>query len=102
MDYDFNNVVRITPYSIEYSLDCGENGEMERFLRCFDTADQLFYFASKLHAFDDCYELRVHAILALGIECEYTGWMPGMEFRYIECGKPSNVIFDGFFPEWDH
>ena len=102
MDYDSNNVVRVTPYSIEYSLDCGKNGEMERFLRFFDTADQLFYFASKLYAFNDCYQVEVHEILALGVKCEYLGWMPDMQFRYAECGRRYNIIYDNFFPEWDH
>lgn len=101
MDYDFNNVARITPYSIEYSLDCDENGETERFLHFFDTANQMFYFTSKLYAFDDFYEVRVHVILMDGRECKYIGWQPGMVYEYCDC-ETGEIVFSADYPEWNH
>lgn len=95
------NVVRLTPYYIEYSLDCGEDGEMERFLRCFDTKDELFYFTSKMYAFDDCYDFRVHAIVCDGVDCNYVGWVPGMRYAYRDC-ETREIVWDCSFPEWDH
>lgn len=96
-----DNVVRLTPYSVEYSLDCGENGALERFLRCFDTKNAMFRFISKLYAFDDCYELRVHSILCDGAECRYIGWQPQMKYEYIDC-ETKKVVYFGYFPEYDH
>lgn len=96
-----DNVARITPYYMEYSLDCGEHGEMERFIRFFETANSMFRHAAEMYAFDDCNPIEIHCIVMDGVDCDYVGWMPGMRFQFRNC-ETREIVFDECFPKWDH
>jgi hypothetical protein len=95
------NVVRVTPYHMGYSLDCGEHGETERFIRFFDNETALFRYAAKMYAFNDCCPCEIHWIAIDGVDYEYTGWQPGMRYQFRDC-ETKAIIFDECFPEWDH
>ena len=58
------------------------------------------FFGIHTFNFDDCYEVKVHEIVALGLKCHWVGWLPNMEFRYVD--SDGDVIYDNCFPEWDH
>lgn len=95
-----NNEMRVTPYKIDYSVEI-DNGEMDRYIRCFDSESELFHFASSLYAFDDLVPVEVHSIKSKGANCRYIGWQPGMVFTFVNT-RTGKVVYEGEFPEWDH
>lgn len=92
--------VRITPYYMVESY--WETDIPTQYINYYDTAEELFRAAAKLLAFSDCYaeDFTVDKIMCEGKECFYAGWMPGMEYRFVT--EDGEVMFDEFFPEWDH
>ena len=92
--------VRITPYYMVESY--WETDIPTQYINYYDTAEELFRAVAKFIAFNDCYgeELTIDKIMCEGKKCFYAGWMPGMEYRFVT--EDGEVMFDEFFPEWDH
>ena len=90
------NAVKVTPYSIFYKYDDGDE-----YIAYFDTKEELFYEASRYYAFDD-YDTGVEIIDILCDDkfCHYAGWRPGM--RIIFKSDENEVLWDQSYPEWDH
>jgi len=74
----------------------------ESFKHEFDTADELFYKVSYVFAFDDCEysEAEVTEIVCDGRPVRYTGWRPGMCFRYVY--EDGSLAWECWRPELDH
>ena len=79
-----------------------ETGEVV--MKYFEKGDvgALCYKASQFYAWDDCDDTyRIEEIMCDGRELIYTGWRPCMEFRFKDVAT-GEVVYDAFFPEWDH
>ena len=53
-------------------------------------------------AFDDCTNCRVICIVWHGRKVRYNGWMPGMHYVYTHTTGKKDVVYEDFFPEFDH
>lgn len=89
--------MRVTPYIVDYDK-ANAYGTMVRYMRSFDSKDDLFRFVSRMYAFAD-YGFTVYSIECYDVKCRYTGKQDGMKFTYIST-KSGNVIWEGDFPEW--
>lgn len=94
--------VRITPYYMVESF--WETDIPTQYINYYDTAEELFRAIAKFYAFSDCNsygeEFTIVEVMCEGKRCSYVGWMPGMEYRFVN--EDGEVVFDEFFPEWDH
>ena len=78
-----------------------ETGEVV--MKYFEKGDvgALCYKASQFYAWSDCDDTYyIDEIRCDGKEIVYTGWRPNMEFRFKD--ETGEVVYDAFFPEWDH
>ena len=91
-------VTRITPYHCKYK--CYDGDEVTEYIGYFDSLGELLHHVSYMYAFDDCDPRSVTYIEANGEELRYVGWQPGMLYEYIN--SKGEVVWSGFFPEWDH
>lgn len=92
--------VKVTPYFIRYQ----ERGySREEYIQYFPSPSELFHAASKFCAFHDlCDDEEIIAIVIDGTEVEYYGWLPDMEIRFVNKNDPEEILWDCFYPEWDH
>ena len=91
---------RITPYYMIQSY--WETDIPTQYIIYFDTAEELFRSAAEFLASNDSYaeDFTVDKMVCECKECFYAGWMPDMEYRFVT--KDGEIMFDKFFPEWDH
>lgn len=78
-----------------------ETGEVV--MKYFEKGDigALCHKASQFYAWSDCDDTYyIDEIMCDGKEIVYTGWRPNMEFRFKD--ETGEVVYDAFFPEWDH
>ena len=79
------------------------DGEVQ--VRHFDDTDEglneMLTLASKIYCFDDCDDTwEVMSIVYKNQDLHYTGWQPGMVFKYAN--DDGEVVWGGAFPHWDH
>jgi len=89
--------MKITPYFIKWK-------DMEADEVCldyFETSNDMFIAAAKMCAFSDCYAIHILEMSMAGRDVHYIGWEPDMEFIFKD-NETGEVVFDGFFPEFDH
>ena len=65
-----------------------------------DSADKFFTAVAKVICFSDCEPVNVIEIYWHGERVWYDGWHPGMLYRFCNMGR--KVVWEGYFPEWDH
>lgn len=100
INYIGDMTVEELKYLIDYSIE-GPDGNMVRHVDFFETETALFNFASRLYAFDDCYDVEVHTIICDHISCKYTGWQHNMLFTYVNT-ENGEVVWECEYPEFDH
>lgn len=89
--------MKITPYFIKW-----KDMEMdETHLDYFETSGEMFFAAVKMKAFGDCYPISILEMDMDGRKVHYIGWEPDMEFIFKD-NETGEVVYDGFFPEFDH
>ena len=64
-------------------------------------ANIFFGKAAEMVAFDDINGVTDMEMMFDGRKCEYAGWMPGMHICF-EDSKNREIVWDGWYPEWDH
>ena len=93
------NSIRVTPYKIriKHYDDDSES------LLFFDSAQEMLNCASRYYAFHDLVEDEdIVEIKYKDMELEYYGWLPDMEIRFVNKANREEIIWDAFYPEWDH
>lgn len=63
-------------------------------------ANEFFTDVSRIICFDDCNPVTVMEIIWHGKTVHYRGWAPGMHYMYDD--DDGNLVWEGWFPEWDH
>lgn len=89
-DPDTGDYETIAPPHLSESIRTAEQAN-----RCLLTT------VAKHYAFSDCGGWEVDEIVIDGDPVEYAGWLPGMEYRFTNT-RTGEIIYDVWFPEWDH
>lgn len=66
----------------------------------YNDIDSMFTMISQIICFSDCTDEEVVEIMWKGVPVHYVGWRPDMYFRFED--KIGNLVWDGYFPRWDH
>lgn len=62
--------------------------------------DEVFYRASQLVIFDDCYPVRNVLVHLDGETYHYAGWQPGMLIEFED--EHGKTFWSASFPQFDH
>lgn len=63
--------------------------------------DRLLHEAARMIVFSDTTYEEVDEICVNGRKLYYAGWRPDMEIIFKDC-ETNEIVFDEFFPEWEH
>lgn len=63
--------------------------------------DRLFRDAARLVIFSDCSDEELDELCVNGRRLYYAGWRPNMEVIFNDY-ETDEVVFDEFFPEYEH
>lgn len=67
----------------------------------FDNVNEMFRWVSKIICFSDCDESTdILQIVYEGKEVHYGGWKQGMHYTFYD--KDNNLVYENWFPQWDH
>lgn len=77
-----------------------DNGDCESNTYHFNTLEEMMYTVSKAITFSAWTDEIVTDIWADNHRINYCGWLPNMEYKFVD--EDGDVIWDCFYPEWDH
>lgn len=89
---------KITPYSI--TIRDADTGDF--YIDYYETPNDLFHAAAKFCLFSDLTDDEITEIKVGGWEAEYYGWLPDMEARFVNKSNHEEILWDSFYPEWEH
>ena len=77
----------------------GDDGETS--VTVYDDAGYMFSDASRQICFSDCNNtLTIERIVCDGKEVHYGGWKQGMHYTFYD--NDGNLVYENWFPQWDH
>ena len=89
----------ITPYYAKYKyLD--EDGDT--YIKYYSNGFEMMEDVCKAIAFSDCSGIEFIEIVADSKKIRYYGWLPDMEMRFVNVEDPNEIMWDSFYPEFDH
>lgn len=92
--------VKVTPYKITYQETDLCNDIYVQYCKSYE---EFLYEISRRAVFSDLDDgFEVIDREAKGVHYEYCGWMPGMEVRFVNRDNPEEILWDAFYPEWEH
>lgn len=80
-----------------------EQDDGETWVKGFSNAvssGEFFWNVTRAICFSDCSNDRVSEIVWHGVHLWYGGWLPGMHYQYFD--EDDHLIWEDWFPEWDH
>ena len=92
----------ITPYYVRYNVMTPEY-EKEEHIRYFERYEDFIHYISKMALMNDILDfIEIIDAVADGLHFEYYGWLPNMEARFVNRDNRKEILWDAFYPEWDH
>ena len=91
--------IKVTPYYVRMRYSDGIEYDYY-----FDTWGEMAHFISRHVAFNDLNdeEVTMTVIRAKDDELEYYSWLPDMEIRFVNKNNREEILWDAFYPEWEH
>lgn len=78
-----------------------DHNDGELSVTVYDDASYMFSDASRQICFSDCDDiLTIEQIVCNGKEVHYGGWKPGMHYTFYD--NDNNLVYENWFPQWDH
>lgn len=89
--------VKVTKFYVRYKIDG------EEYIRYFGSMMAFLNYIIKEVAYADLYDDRETLDrVANGYHYEYYGWMPDMHIRFVNADNREEILWDGYYPEYEH